>query len=185
MPRRRLVPATLRAAVKPRRIAAAGGVALVGLPVIGAVADRLRAGKAAAVETAGPETIGLGASLFADPTLAAEAERANQAAQNQVSQVSQTGTSGTDFGASSGSWSLDGAPDLLGLGGKVVSAGIDGAGEVAGLVKAAGSGLIEVAGAVGGALPDLGDIAGAAGAVGEAATDVLGAIGNGLGDLNF
>jgi hypothetical protein len=175
MPRPRL------ASKKSVRIAAAAaGGALVSLPVIGAVSNRLRGDDAAAAE------------LLADPELLAEAERTGEAIQQKQGAVSQFG--GIDAGSTA--WSLDGIADLVGmtatLGGKVISAGVDGAGEVASLAGKGAHGLIEVAGAVGGALPDLGDIAGAAGAVGEvagaiggAAGDILGAIGDGLGDLNF
>ena len=174
MPRPRL------ASKKSVRIAAAAaGGALVSLPIIGAVSNRLR----------GDETA---AELLADPELLAEAERTGQAVQQKHGVATQF--SGLD--ASSTAWSLDGIADLVGLtaslGGKVVSAGVDGAGEVASLAGKGVHGLVEVAGAVGGALPDLGDLAGAAGAVGEvagavggAAGDILGAIGDGLGDLNF
>jgi hypothetical protein len=93
-----------------------------------------------------------------DPAVAAEAERA---AENNAA-VSGAGPSGADFGTGPGSWSLEGVPELLGLGGKAVSAGIDGAGEVAKLAGQGVRGLVDVAGTVGGALPDLGDIAGAA-----------------------
>jgi hypothetical protein len=161
-----------------RIAAAAAGGALVSLPVIGAVSNRLRGDEATA--------------LLTDPELVAEAERAGQAVQQKQSAVSQF--SGID--ANPTAWSPDGIAGLIelttSLGGKVISAGVDGAGEVASLVGKGAHGLIEVAGAVGGNLPDMGDIADAAGAVGEvagavggAAGEILGAIGDGLGDLNF
>jgi hypothetical protein len=170
-----------------RIAAAAAGGALVSLPVIGAVSNRLRGEEAAA----GLLTSGV------DPELLAEAERTGQTASQKQSALSQLGS--IDTASASSAWSLDGIAGLVelttGLGGKIVSAGVDGAGEIAHLAGLAGKGvhgLLEVAGAVGGALPDLGDVADAAGAVGEvagavggAAGDILGAIGDGLGDLNF
>lgn len=163
-----------------RIAAAAAGGAIVSLPVIGAVSNRLRGDEAAAAE------------LLVDPELLAEAERTSQVVQQKQGAVSQFGS----IDAGSSAWSLDSIAGLIdvttGLGGKIISAGVDGAGEVASLAGKGAHGLIEVAGAVGGALPDLGDIAGAASAVGEvagavggAAGDILGAIGDGLGDLNF
>ncbi len=163
-----------------RIAAAAAGGALVSLPVIGAVSNRLRGDEVAAAE------------FLTDPDLLAEAERTSQAVQQKQNAVGQVGS--IDVGSTA--WSLDGIAGLFdlttNLGGKVVSAGIDGAGEVASLAGKGVHGLVEVAGAVGGALPDLSDIAGAAGAVGDvagavggAAGEILGAIGDGLGDLNF
>ena len=170
-----------------RIAAAAAGGALVTLPVIGAVSNRVRGGEAAAADLL---------TGVADPELLAEAERTGQAslAVQKQSAVNQLGS--IDTSSASSSWSLDGIAGLVdlttSLGGKVVSAGVDGAGEVANLAGKGVHGLVEVAGAIGGALPDLGDIADAAGTVGEvavavggAAGEILGAIGDGLGDLNF
>ncbi len=174
-----------RLASKPsvRIAAAAAGGALVSLPVIGAVSNRLRGDEAATAELL---------TGLSDPELLAEAERTGQAVQQKQGVASQL----SSIDAGSTAWSLDGIAALIdvttGVGGKIISAGVDGAGEVASLAGKGAHGLIEVAGAVGGALPDLGDIAGAAGAVAEvagavggAAGDILGAIGDGLGDLNF
>jgi hypothetical protein len=167
-----------------RIAAAAAGGALVSLPIIGAVSNRLRGEEVAADLLAG----GTG------PEILAEAERTGQAVERKQSALNQLGS--VDALPASSSWSLDGIAGLVelttDLGGKIVSAGADGAGEVAHLAGKGVHGLLDVAGAVGGALPDLSDVAKAAGAVGEvagavggAAGDILGAIGDGLGDLNF
>ena len=191
MPRPRLVPFTIARIGRPTRVvAAAGGAALIGLPLIGAITSRFwdRDDEA---EASAPLGLGLGLGLgaatlqgmLADPA-AAETEQATRTARSEVAATG-SGASGMDFGAGPGSWSLDGVPDLLGLGGKAVSAGVDGAGELAKIAGHGVCGLVGVAEAVGGAIPDLGDVADVAGAVGDVVGAVLGAIGDGLGDLNL
>ena len=184
MPRPFKVASLFSRVGRPGRIAvAAAGAALVGLPVIGAVASRMRGGEGEVAAALGSGVLGLD-GLILDPAAIADAERSSQATVAARNPGVAAGSSGTDLGAGPGSWSLEGVPDLLGLGGKVVTAGVDGAGEVAKLAGHGIRGLVDVAGAVGGALPDLGDVADVAGAVGEVAGAVLGAIGDGLGDLN-
>lgn len=183
MSRPRLVPTTIaRIGRSARVVAAVGGAALVGPPLIGAVGNRFRNHDSEAAASARLGLgLGLGASalraMLSDPA-AAETEPATQTAR---SREAATGASGADVGASPGSWALDGAPDLLGLGGKAVSAGIDGAGDLARIAGHGVRGLVGVAESVGGAMPDLGQVAGAVvGAIGAIA-----AIGAGLGDFNL